>query len=175
MLLLGLGAIYAAPNLYQPDPAVQIRSLDNEATTASVAVEQARQVLQDAGIPIVGTDQLPDGSALIRVDNDENQLRAQRLVNEAVNAQGGEYVVALNRASNTPQWLQDLGGKPMSLGLDLSGGVHFLLQVDMEAYLASVIESTAEGARDSLRKADVAYLPTQQLGAGRQCAHPVAR
>ena len=92
---------------------------------------------------VVGTDLLSDG-AVLRVDTDENQLKARQLVADQL---GNRYTVALNRASTTPQWLQDIGGKPMSLGLDLSGGVHFLLQVDMDKYLDSVVKNTAESMK----------------------------
>ena len=162
-LILLLGGMYAAPNLYQPDPAVQIRSLDIEAQAIGLQDEvmQARQALDSAGIPVIGADLLDDGSALIRVDTDDNQLKAQRIITELLNAEGAAYVVALNRASTTPQWLQGMGGKPMSLGLDLSGGVHFLLQVNMDDYLKSVVESTAEGIRDKLRIEGIDYVPTR--------------
>ncbi len=152
-LVLIIGGIYAAPNLYQPDPALQIRSLDVDAEFQSLQREvvQVSDALRDAGIPVIGTELLENGSALVRVDNDENQLKAQDIAEDVLNAAGRAYVIALNRASTTPEWLQNLGGTPMSLGLDLSGGVHFLLQVNMDEYLAGVVESTAEGIGDKLR------------------------
>ena len=105
-------------------------------------------------MPVIGTE-LADGVALIRVDSDANQLRAQALVTEALRNEPGSYTVALNRASTTPQWLRDLGGKPMSLGLDLSGGVHFLLEVDMNKYLDTVVSDAAQNMQDTLREARV--------------------
>ena len=87
-LVLLLGGLYAAPNLYQPDPAVQIRALDIDAQSIGVQDEviQAQQALDSAGIPVIGTDLLEDGSALIRVDTDDNQLKAQRIITELLNA-----------------------------------------------------------------------------------------
>ena len=138
--VLVLGGLYASPNVFQPDPAVQIRALDDTVTlnAQQLTLSRVEQALVEASIPVRGTE-LQDGFSLVRVDSDENQLKAQTLVNELLNADGQNYIVALNRASTTPQWLRDIGGKPMSLGLDLSGGVHFLLQVNMDDYLATVV------------------------------------
>jgi len=163
LFLLGLGALYAAPNLFQPDPAVQIRPRDAAATVndLQVALSRAERVLAEASVPIVGTE-IGEGYSLIRVDTDENQLKAQALISDLLNSAGDDYVIALNRASTTPQWLQNLGGKTMSLGLDLSGGVHFLLQVNMDDYLQSVVDSAAEGMQDKLREARIAYVPNRE-------------
>ncbi len=162
-LVLLLGGIYAAPNLFQPDPALQIRSLSVDAEFGSLQSElvEVSEALQAANIPVIGSELLEDGSALVRVDNDENQLKAKDIATNLLNADGNQYVVALNRASTTPQWLRSLGGTPMSLGLDLSGGVHFLLQVNMDEYLASVVDSAAEGFRDKLRESRVEYIASR--------------
>ncbi len=163
VFVLVLGALYSAPNLFQPDPALQIRSTDASASLNSLqaALARAESALADASIPVIATE-IQNGSALIRVDSDDNQRKAQALVNELLNTADESYVVALNRASTTPQWLRNLGGKPMSLGLDLSGGVHFLLQVDMDNYLASVVSSAAVGMQDKLREARVLYVPNRE-------------
>ncbi len=162
-LVLTLGAIYSAPNLFQPDPALQIRPRDESLTLndQQLALSQLQAALTEAAIPVVGTDML-EGYALVRVDSDENQLKAQVLANEVLNASGDDWIIALNRASTTPQWLRDMGASPMSLGLDLSGGVHFLLQVNMDDYLASVVANAAEGIRDTLREARIVYLPNRE-------------
>jgi len=152
-----LGAIYAAPNLFQPDPALQIRADAAGAVVDAALVERAVTALDEAGIPVVGTS-IDGATAMIRVDSDENQLRGQDRINALLNT-GGErqYVVALNRASTTPQWLEDIGGQPMSLGLDLSGGVHFLLQVDMDKFIGDRMDSNAEVIRDLLRENGLRY------------------
>jgi len=162
-MVLILGAIYSAPNLFQPDPALQIRPRDEALTVneRQLALSKLEGALQEAAIPVVGTE-LQDGYALVRVDNDANQLKAQRLADRVLNAQGSDWIIALNRASNTPQWLQDMGATPMSLGLDLSGGVHFLLQVNMDDYLASVVADAAESIGDTLREARIVYIPNRE-------------
>ncbi len=147
--VLVIGAIYAAPNIYQPDPALQIRPNSESVSLSATRLGELEAAVQAAGIPIVGVE-LNGGAGLIRVDTDENQLKARDIVAQEMGG-SGDFVVALNRASTTPEWLTDLGAKPMSLGLDLSGGVHFLLQVDMESYLDSVVASTQEGIEDKLR------------------------
>ena len=134
-----LGAIYALPTLYPPDYALQIRPEKAELTATPELVEQAAKILTDGGVKVIGTE-VNDGSGLIRLESNPAQLTGQRLLRTALNpnleATGeGDYVIALNRAPTTPGWLRDIGGKPISLGLDLSGGVHFLLQVDMDTFL----------------------------------------
>jgi preprotein translocase subunit SecD len=163
LFVLIVGAIYSAPNLFQPDPALQIRPRSDDMTLneRQQALNKLEAALAEASIPVVGTEML-DGHALVRVDNDANQLKAQVLASRVLNAQSDDWIVALNRASNTPQWLRDLGASPMSLGLDLSGGVHFLLQVNMEDYLASVVANAAEGMRDKLREARIVYVPNRE-------------
>ena len=102
------------------------------------------------GIQVIGAE-IDGDSAIIRLTSDDAQLRGQAVLREALNSvEDARYVVALTRASNTPTWLQDLGAKPMSLGLDLSGGVHFLLQVDMDKFLGDRMESNQEAIRDLL-------------------------
>jgi|GEM_PF-6276050 len=135
-----LGALYALPNLYPPDYALQIRPENPELTTTTELLDEARQVLTEGGVKVTGTE-VDNGSGLIRLESNPAQLTGQALLRGALNpkleATGeADYIVALNRAPTTPQWLRDIGGKPISLGLDLSGGVHFLLQVDMETFLA---------------------------------------
>ena len=152
LFVLIVGALYAAPNIFQPDPALQIRAASQQVVLEQGQVDQAVQALTEAGIPVAAAE-LVDGTALIRVDSDENQLKARDILTRQLSA--GDYIVALNRASTTPQWLEDLGGKPMSLGLDLSGGVHFLLQVDMDKYLDTVVRNSAESMEDALREARI--------------------
>ena len=117
-------------------------------------LEEARQVLTDGGVNVIGTE-VADGSGLIRLESNPAQLTGQALLRGALNpdleATGeGDYIVALNRAPTTPQWLRDIGGKPISLGLDLSGGVHFLLQVDMDTFLEKRGTITAATLSDLL-------------------------
>jgi preprotein translocase subunit SecD len=96
---------------------------------------------------------------LVRFNNDQDQLRGQALVDQYLSENRLDYLASLNRASTAPAWLRDIGGKPMSLGLDLSGGVHFLLQVDMDQYLDGVVADTAEAMRDMLIKERIRFIP----------------
>ena len=159
-----IGCVYAAPNLFQPDSALQIGTITEIKGTSNIApidqalLDAAVAGLRTAGIIVIGAD-LADDSAIIRVDSDEAQLRGRDIVNGIVNPAGEDgYVVALTSASTTPQWLEDLGGKPLSLGLDLSGGVHFLLQVDMEKYLGDRMLSNQEAIRDLFVKERIRYV-----------------
>ena len=163
--VLLIGTLYAAPNVFQPDPAIQVRSLDQRVDfdPQSNAANQAllarlQTLLNESGIAIKGADIEAD-SLVIRVDSDEAQLRAQQVANAALNANGLNYVVALASASTTPQWLQNIGGEPMNLGLDLFGGSHFLLQVNMDEYLDRVIKNTAQSMRDTLIDERIRFSP----------------
>ena len=163
--VLLIGTLYAAPNVFQPDPAIQVRSLDQRVDfdPQSNAANQAllarlQTLLNESGIAIKGADIEAD-SLVIRVDSDEAQLRAQQVANAALNANGLNYVVALASASTTPKWLQNIGGEPMNLGLDLFGGSHFLLQVNMDEYLDRVIKNTAQSMRDTLIDERIRFSP----------------
>jgi preprotein translocase subunit SecD len=157
VLVVVLGFLYAAPNLFQPDPALQIRGTSDANPVDQAVIDRAVEALRQDEIPVKGFE-IGQGSGLIKVDTDEQQLRGRDIVIAALNANGqGRYVVALNRASTTPRWLQDLGGKPMSLGLDLSGGVHFLLQVDMEKFIGDRMASNEEAIRDLLVAERIRY------------------
>ncbi|MEE6246894.1 MAG: protein translocase subunit SecD [Pseudomonadota bacterium] len=163
--VLLIGTLYAAPNVFQPDPAIQVRSLDQRVDfdPQSNAANQAllarlQTLLNESGIAIKGADIEAD-SLVIRVDSDEAQLRAQQVANAALNANGLNYVVALASASTTPEWLQNIGGEPMNLGLDLFGGSHFLLQVNMDEYLDRVIKNTAQSMCDTLIDERIRFSP----------------
>jgi preprotein translocase subunit SecD len=158
ILVLVLGCLYAAPNLFQPDPALQIRAVGNAAEVNDAVMQRAADALERAGIDVKGY-QIEAGTGLIRVTSDDAQLRGRDRVAAALNPSAEQrYVVALNRASNTPQWLESIGGKPMSLGLDLSGGVHFLLEVDMDKFLGDRMESNQEAIRDLLVQNRIRYV-----------------
>ena len=156
-LVMLVGVIYAAPNLYFPDPAIRIKAQDASQVVDEAVLDRVRQSLEQQSIAIVGTE-LVEGSGVIRLQQANDQQKARATIQQLLNARERSYIVALDQASTVPQWLQDLGGKRMSLGLDLSGGVHFLLQVDMDQFVALRLKSAADGYRDILVKGRIRYI-----------------
>ena len=148
-----VGAIYAAPNLFGEVPAVQVSG-----QRASVKVDAAMQAsleaaLKEAGVATRGVE-LVEGALRVRFADTDTQIKARDVIQGKV---GPGYVVALNLVPSTPAWLQALGAKPMYLGLDLRGGVHFLLQVDMKAAASKSVERYLGDIRTLLREKKVYY------------------
>ncbi|MDG9758379.1 protein translocase subunit SecD [Pseudomonas sediminis] len=153
--VLAIGLVYSIPNLYPDDPAVQISGASSALSIEQTDVDRASKALQDAGIAVktASIDERGRGG-LIRLTKQDDQLPAKDIVRRAL---GDDYVVALNLAQTTPDWLRNLGASPMKLGLDLSGGVHFLLEVDMDKAL-DVRRKVYEGEIKSLlRKERIRY------------------
>ena len=153
--VLAIGLVYSIPNLYPDDPAVQISGASSALSIEQTDVDRASKALQDAGIAVkaASIDERGRGG-LIRLTRQDDQLPAKDIVRRAL---GDDYVVALNLAQTTPDWLRSLGASPMKLGLDLSGGVHFLLEVDMDKAL-DVRRKVYEGEIKSLlRKERIRY------------------
>ncbi|HCV95755.1 preprotein translocase subunit SecD [compost metagenome] len=152
LIVLALSTLYALPNIYQKDPAVQITA--NRGGQIDDALRD--RVLADlgkAGITTIGAEKEGD-SLIVRLPDLKAQAAASDTLRDSV---GENYVVALNLASTVPEWLAKLGGRPMVLGLDLQGGVHFVLQVDQKAALDKRLDAYAEDVRTSLRDARIAY------------------
>lgn len=147
--VLALACVYAAPNLYAPDPAVQISVQNSSAKLDEATLASVSTALDTAGIALIGVA-MDGNSGLIRLRDRDQQLAAKQVVQQAL---GFDYVVALNLAPTTPGWLSRLGANPMKLGLDLSGGVHFLLEVDTGDILAAYLETKAVQLREALRAA----------------------
>ena len=123
ILVVVLGFIYAGPNLYPPDPAVQLSGQSGAMLIDQAVLDKASAALDSAEIQYFGAE--ADGeSALLRLNDIAQQLRAKEVIQAEM---GGDYIVALNLAQTTPNWLSMLGASPMKLGLDLSGGVHLSL------------------------------------------------
>jgi len=150
--VIAAGCLYALPNLFGQDPALQISSASGGAPTADVRERISEQLSAD-GIRVQGRE-LTDDHLLLRLGSAEAQVRA---ADELALALGGDYTVALNLAPATPDWLQGLGGRPMYLGLDLRGGVHFLMDVDVEAVLDQTMTGYRDEFRRQLREADIRY------------------
>ena len=153
LLILGVvlfGLYYAAPNLYAPDPALQIGGASGSQQISENDLTRANTALDEAGIAHFGEEIQGDGkSALIRLRNRDDQLRAQAALARAL---GDSYIVALNLAPTTPDWLVQGGAQPMKLGLDLSGGVHFKLEVDVAAATQRRLEMYEAGIKRALRE-----------------------
>lgn len=159
--VLALGLIYAMPNLYPDDPAIQISGASSTLEIQQPDLDRIEQALAAANLPTKGTELGANGrSGLVRLVNRADQLKAQDVVRDAL---GRDYVVAQNLAPTTPEWLSNIGAGPMTLGLDLSGGVHFLLQVDMDKAIESRVNVYQSEIRGLMRTEGLRYrsLPTQ--------------
>lgn len=152
LIVLALSALYALPNIYQKDPAVQITA--NRGGQVDDALrERVLADLKTAGIATVGAEKEGE-SLIVRLPDLQTQAAASARLRDSV---GENYTVALNLASTVPDWLQRLGGRPMVLGLDLQGGVHFVLQVDQQAAIDKRMDAYAEDVRGTLRESRVPF------------------
>lgn len=152
LIVLIVAGIYAMPNLFGDDPAVQISA--GRASTVDLAlVDKAETALKEAGIEYKGAA-LEDEKLLIRLTSADSQLKAKEVLNQALQ---DDFIIALNLAPNTPDWLSSLGAEPMNLGLDLRGGVHFLMEVDMNAAVKQALDGYASDVRLTLRDEKIRY------------------
>jgi preprotein translocase subunit SecD len=168
LAVLVVGAIYSVPNLYPDDPALQISASSTERAVTPAEVQRVDAALAQAKLAVKSSDLNANGSrVLIRLTRADDQLPAQEVVRRTL---GDDFVVALNLAPTTPQWLRKLGASPMKLGLDLSGGVHFLLAVDMDKAVDARLKVYDNEVKTLLRREKVRYrsMPDQngalQLG-----------
>lgn len=153
-----VGVLYTLPNFFGEAPAVQVSSGKPTVRVDSTTLARVEQALQAAGVQPEAIT-LDATSVKVRVDSPEAQLRTRDVLQKALapNPNDAPYIVALNLLSNTPGWLSAIRAAPMYLGLDLRGGVHFMLQVDMQAALTKRAESTAGDLRLALREKDVRH------------------
>ncbi len=149
LAIVSVGFIYALPNIYPPDPAIQISGLSAATKIDSSVMSRATKSLEAKGITFFGVEN-DESSGLIRLSSQDDQLVAQDIVQKALGDESGidKYVVAVNLAPTTPEWLIGLGAGPMKYGLDLAGGVHFLLEVDTP----KVLEEDIKTIHDQLKK-----------------------
>ncbi|KUJ81547.1 protein translocase subunit SecD [Microbulbifer flavimaris] len=154
LAVVGLGFLYASPNLYKPDPAVQISGQSSAMEVGESVLDKARKALDEAGIEYFGGE-VGDKAILLRLKSIEEQLPAKRAIQQALGH--SDYVVALNLASTTPEWLANLGASPMKLGLDLAGGVHFLMEVDTNTIVRTNMEGYLQDVKSKLRAAKARY------------------
>lgn len=146
-VVLIISSIYALPNLYPDEPAVQITGATAGTELTQEVLTQAESVLTNAGLSH-HDGSFENNSALVRLNTPEDQLKAQAVLRREL---GDNYVVALNLAQTTPEWLKNFGAKPMKLGLDLRGGVRFVLEVDMEKALEQRLSTATQEVRRALR------------------------
>jgi preprotein translocase subunit SecD len=151
LIVLSFGVIYSLPNLYAPDPAVQI-SYNSSSQPADTNLEKRIQSVLDDSLS--SSIELHEDYVLIRLETYEDQLKAKDLLSSEL---GSDVIIALNLAPTTPEWLRNIGGEPMKLGLDLRGGVHFLMQVDTEAALQNRQNGTLQDIRRRLREEKIRY------------------
>jgi len=161
VLVLSFGVLYALPNLFGEDPALQVTSargfaipLDLEAN-----IEDAL-VVENLGFKSM---ERAGNRVLYRFRSTDDQLKASGVIKKAL---GDQYVVALNLAHSTPAWLRAIGGKPMTLGLDLQGGVHFLMQVDMDTARGQQLDRYVDDLRTAMRDEGIRYVSVRREGKG---------
>jgi len=152
VVVIVVGLLYALPNLYGEDPAVQITGARGVAASEQTLI-QVQNTLQEQKITAKSVA-LEEGAILARFDSTDTQLRAREAMMSVL---GDKYVVALNLAPATPRWLSMLKAEPMKLGLDLRGGVHFLMEVDMDTALGKLQEQNMDSLRSDLREKGIAY------------------
>lgn len=160
LVVLILGVVFSMPNIFGESPAVQISTSKNSIKLDSALLGQVENVLKQDNLPFEAIF-LDANGVKVRFNDPDTQIKAK----DALQAKlGRDYVVALNLLSRSPSWLRSIGALPMYLGLDLRGGVHFLLQVDMKAALDKAAERYVGDFRSSLRKERVAYLGVSREG-----------
>ena len=145
LMIVAFGVIYAAPNLYQAEPGVQVIGVRNTDIDQGT-LGRVNRTLEDAGIAVKQIT-LENRAVRARLNSEEDQNKAKQVLKDTL---GSNYPVALADMPTTPDWLKSFGGAPMYLGLDLRGGVHFLLQVDMEAAEKTAKDNYFDDVRDVL-------------------------
>ncbi|EJK2282845.1 protein translocase subunit SecD [Vibrio cholerae] len=158
MLTIAVAALYALPNIYGEDPAIQITGARGASVDMSTldAVTDALNKAQLSQKSIA----LENGSILVRFNDTDTQISARDIISEALDK---DKIVALNLAPSTPDWLESIGAAPMKLGLDLRGGVHFLMEVDMDAAMEKLVSQQEEAFRSDLRDEKIRYRAIRPL------------
>ena len=153
VVVLLLSVLYALPNLYPQDPAIQITANRNAEVDLALQ-DQVLSILNAVQISIKSIEIEENSNLLVRLFSTDVQARAADILRDDL---GGDYIVALNLAPSVPQWLAAIGAKPMLLGLDLQGGVHFLMEVDQKAALEKRLNAYSDDLRAVLRDNGVRY------------------
>ncbi|WP_137937038.1 protein translocase subunit SecD [Chitinivorax sp. B] len=159
-IALIIGTLYTIPNFYGESPAVQISPERQSTKLDSTTMVQVEKALTDAKVPVEGT--LLDGTSIkVKVKDNTTQLQARDVIQQSL---GGTYIVALNSVSKTPDWMTRIHARPMFLGLDLRGGVHFLLQIDMQAAMEKAMERYTGDIRRDLRDKNIRFGQIRKVG-----------
>ena len=153
---LALGLIYAMPNIYPPDYALQVSGESGGVEVTERTLRTVKNSLDDAGLSHFNPE-IIDGKAQIRLPDDDTQIKALAVVERAVHDLPGDYVVAMNTAPTTPAWLANLSAEPMKYGLDLRGGVHFLLEVNTAKVISDRIDTLETDVKRKLREGKLRY------------------
>lgn len=153
IVVLAVAGLYALPNLFPDAPAVQISRAEAGDKVPQSTIKELRTALQEEGLA-PGKGERVDNSWLVRFENTQDQLRARALAQEVL---GEDYVVAPNLVPTTPEWLQAIGARPVNLGLDLRGGVHFLLQVDMDTAIEQRLDAWSDEIKRLFKEEGLRY------------------
>jgi preprotein translocase subunit SecD len=157
LTVLAFGIIYSLPNFFGEDPSVQLSPSRNAKIDQNTLI-QIEKLLADNNLKVKASE-LNDKRILVRFNDIDTQIKAEELLKSNM---GNNYSVALNLAPATPAWLRAINARPMYLGLDLRGGVHFMLQVDMDAAVAQAQDRYAEDIRTNLRENKIRYLSVER-------------
>jgi preprotein translocase subunit SecD len=163
LVLAALSFIYAAPNLYPDDPAIQVSPYHSADQIVEADSEKAQQALKENNIDVKKVQMDKKERLLIRLMKKDDQLHAQQVIQAAL---GSDFIVALNLAPTAPAWLTDLGAQAMKLGLDLSGGVHFLMEVDLKEAISKRLAVMEGDVKRQLREEKLRYTKTEVITNG---------
>ena len=162
LTVLVLGGLYAAPNLYPDDPAIQLSGASSSTPVDAAVIKHVTRALDNEGVDYKEPE-INAQNALIRFNSSEDQLRGKAIVTQTL---GDDYLVALNLAPTTPDWLVDIAASPMKLGLDLRGGVHFLMEVDMAEAVKQRMSVYVSEIRNKLREEKLRYRSIEEAEDG---------
>ena len=158
LAVVAIGLLYASPNLYGRDPAIQVSGAKGADVDLSV-VDKVNSILKQHNVTAKSTV-LEDGQILVRLKNVEEQLKAHDLLRDSLS---DDYISAINMAPAQPAWLKAVGGEPMKLGLDLSGGVHFTMEIDMATAVDNQLEQMEQDFRSDLREEKLRYRSVRRV------------
>lgn len=161
IFIIAIGCLYALPNIYGKDPALQI-SADRGASVTLETLDKVQAALKDANVNVTSST-LNGEQVLVRFKSDTAQNTGREVLQKAL---GDKYIVAMNLVSAAPEWLSAVGGSPMNLGLDLRGGVHFLIEVDMNTALETHIIQLRDSVKQALREKKAYYRSVRENVAG---------